>query len=442
MNRFLSLHKASLLALALGAGLVVGAPEAKAQLPVGVVACMVAPGIPCATTLDVNATTAAVTSGSTAITTQLGYTHTYLTTGASGGPGGVTALLGGINDRLGRMTNFNDETVENDDMAARQRMYDQKMMDVRGANIPKPSNVRRACVQATAASGRAGAARGSGGAARAAGAALSKRYDDNRNEADGFADAGLNRDRLGVCSQFDVDNLRPGCANRGVGERPNADARLVSLFDGGMSTAASGPVHLSIDQKGFEIGQQVISNVVPTPPKKPLDKEISQSQAGIVYMLDYNRFESRAAVANDALADILAFGVAMNVDGASVDPDQSAPFLKTWSSNQADYEAIFGAGNFPAVPSERELLRYAVMKDYASVQDANELGAISTEELARRQFAATAVGNRVQLEILNRLEKQNALAAALLSQQMDPLTTGQMRSSLSSISTQRASEQK
>lgn len=372
----------------------------------------------------------------------VGYTHTYLTTGQSGGPGGVVALLGGINDRLGRMTNFNDETVENDDLAARQRIYDQKMMEIRGANLPKPSNVRRACVQATAASGRAGAARASGGAARAAGAALSKRYDDNRTETEGLADAGLNRDRLGVCSQFDVESMRPGCANRGVGERPNADARLTSLFDGGMGTAASGPVNQSIDQKGFEIGQQVISNVVPTPPKKTTDKETSQSQAGIVYMLDYNRFESRAAVANDALADILAFGVAMNVDGASIDADQAAPFLKTWGENRAEYEEIFGAGNFPAVPSERELVRFAVMKDYASVQDATELGAIAPEELARRQFAAIAVGNRVNLEILNRLEKQNALMAAMLSQQMDPLTTGQMRNSLTSIGTQRASEQK
>lgn len=442
MNRFSFLHKSSLLALALGAGMVVGAPEAKAQLAVGVVACMVAPGIPCASTLDVNGTTSAVSAGSSAITTQLGYTHTYLTTGSTGGPGGMIALLGGINDRLGRMTNFNDETVENDDMAARQRMYDQKMMEVRGANIPKPSNVRRACVQATAASGRAGAARASGGAARAAGAALSKRYDDNRNETDGFADAGMNRDRLGVCSQFDVDNLRPGCANRGVGERPNADARLTSLFDGGMSTASSGPVNQSIDQKGFAIGQQMISNVVPTPPKKPADKQISQSQAGIVYMLDYNRFESRAAVANDAMADVLAFGVAMDVEGASIDPSLSAPFLQTWGQNQAEYEKIFGAGNFPRAPSERELLRFAVMKDYASVQDATELGAISTEELARRQFAATAVSNRVNLEILSRVEKQNALLAALLSQQMDPLTTGQMRNSLTSIGTQRATEQK
>jgi len=83
-----------------------------------------------------------------------------------------------------------------------------------------------------------------------------------------------------------------------------------------------------------------------------------------------------------------------------------------------------------------------VMKDYASVQDATELGAISTEELARRQFAATAVSNRVNLEILSRMEKQNALLAALLSQQMDPLTTGQMRNSLTSIGTQRATEQK
>ncbi len=442
MKRFSFLQKASLLALVLGGSMALGAPEAKAQFAVAVVTCMTAPGIPCATSLDVGATTSAVSAGSTAITTQLGYTHTYLTTGQTGSPGGLIGLLGGINDRLGRMTNFNDETVENDDLAARQRMYDDKMMEVRGASIPKPSNVRRACVQATAASGRAGAARASGGAARAAGAALSKRYDDNRTEIEAFSDAGLNRDKLGVCSSFDVENKRPGCAGRGVGERPNADARLTSLFDGGMSTASSGPVNNSIDTKGFAIGQQVISNVVPSPPAKPTNPEFRDTQAGVVYMLDYNRFETRAAVANDALADILAFGVAMNVEGASIDPSQSAPFLQTWGQNRAEYEEIFGSGNFPEVPSERELVRFAVMKDYASVQDAQELGAITTEDLARRQFAAIAVGNRVNLEILSRLEKQNALLAALLSQQMDPLTTGQMRANLNNSTTQRVSEQK
>lgn len=413
-----------LTALALAGGLSAWSPEAKAQW---LVECLSGPGIPCASSADVSATT-----------TQLTTTHTYLTTGQTGGPGGMIALLGGINERLGMVTNANDESVENSDLAARQRIYDERMMDVRGSRIAKPSSVQRACVQATAAAGRAGGARASGGASRAAGDAAQARYDDARPQIQALIDAGSQRKNLGTCSASDVEEKRPGCQGAAVGDRPGADLRAGSLVDGGKPVEQA---NASVDEKGFKIGQQVISNVAPLPADKLTSDEAKASQGGILYMLDYNRYNARATAATDALADILGFGVAMDVEGASMDMSGAEPFLRTWGSNRAEYEQIFGAGTFPEVPSERELIRFAVFKSYASVQEGQESAALTPEEVSKELLAVTAVSARVNYAILERLEKQNVLLAALLSHQMDPLTSGQMKERSAAVGGQRASDQ-
>lgn len=408
------------------------APQAQAQMAVAVATCLTVPGIPCASTLDVQGTTAAVVS----VNTQLTTTHTYLSTGVGGSPGGVVALLGGINERLGMVTNANDEAVENNDLAARQRIYDERMMDVRGSRIPKPSNVRRACVQATVASGNAGAARGSGGASRAAAGSAGARYDDNRSEIQALVDAGAKRRELSVCSISDVEEKRPGCQGAGVGERPSADLKPSTLFDGGAPNAPN----VSVDDQGFKIGKQYIANLIPTPPDKPKTTAEKGSQAGVVYMLNYNRYVARANAAADATAQVLGFSTSMDVEGASIGKEQAAPFLRTWASNQEKYEQMFGAGTFPATPSERDLVRFAVFKNYASVQDQQDKATMPPEEMARVQLEVSATNAYLNYLILERLEKQNVLMSAMLSQQMDPLTADAMRAQRASIGGQGAAQ--
>lgn len=408
------------------------APEAHAQLAVAVVSCFSIPGVPCSSTADVQGTTAAVVS----VNTQLTTTHTYLSTGMGGSPGGVVALLGGINERLGMVTNANDEAVENDDLAARQRIYDEKMMDVRGSRIPKPSNVRRACVQSTAATGRAGAARGSGGASRAAAGAAHSRYDDNRSEIQALADSGANRRELSTCSANDVAEKRPGCQGAGAGERPSADLKISTLTDGGKPDAPN----VSVDEKGFKIGTQLITNIAPTPPNKPTSDAEKASQSGIVYMLNYNRYVARANASADALAQILGFSTAMDVEGASIGKDQAAPFLRTWSAQQSNYEQMFGPGSFPSTPSERDLVRYNTFKHYASVQDQDKLASMPPEEVARVQLEVSATNAYLNYLILERLEKQNAVLAAMLAQDMEPLTADGMRAARANIGNQGASQ--
>lgn len=432
MNRFFSSKLLGLSGLLLACSLGAPAP-AQAQMAVAVVTCMAVPGAPCATTQGqasivsaVGSTTAAVGTGNGLLQTQ----NLYLTQGLGGGPGGVIALLSGINERLGMVTNANNQAVENEDMAARQRIYDQSMMDVRGSRIPTPSKVMRACIQATAAGGRAAAAQNSHQRSKEIGGSAASPYSDARPEVQSLVDTAINRKELGVCTEVDVANNRPGCVGAGVGDRPTADMRSDSLFDGGVDPKQSTQ---SIDARGVEIGKQFITNVAPLAPSKPATKEQQESQGGVAYMLTYNRYTARVSTATDALSQILGFG-------AQMAPGTAAPYMKSWSADSAKYKEIFGVDQ-PAMPSERDLLRFDVMKNYASVQDAEEMGGYSADDIAKKQLELSALNARLNFEVLMRLERQNALLAAMVSQQMDPLTSSSMSSSLSNLGNQRASAQ-
>ena len=415
----------ALLLSTLGGLALVGVPAQNAQAQVIIASCMAVPGIPCASMLDVNGTTTAVT----AVGTTVGYTHTYLTTGVGGSTGGVVALLGGINERLGMVTNANDESVENSDLAARQRIYDERMMDVRGSRLPTPSAVRRACVQATAATGGAGAARGSGGAGRAASERAMDRYNDNRPAIQAMADSAVNRKDLGTCSAEDVKFKRAGCHNAGVGDRPNADLRLRTLYDGGKPDAPN----VSVDERGFKIGEQLIANVMPTPADPIIREAERTSQPGVLYTLRSNLYTSRAATAADAMGQILGFSTALNVPDASMGSETAKPFLLTWPSYKQDYEKMFGAGSFPAIPSEREMIRFAAMRYYANPEELTKLASLTEREIAVRQTEILAVNGYMAYLTIERLERQNALLSALLAHEMDPITSDGLRNLRSSI---------
>lgn len=417
------------LLLAMGA-LSLWSPEAKAQW---LVDCLAGPGVPCASATDMNRANE-----------QLRQTHSYLTTGQMGGPGGVTALLSGINERLGRVTNANDESIENEDLAARQRMYDERAMAERGSRIPRPSAVNRACVQATTNAGRSGA----GGAGRAATRNVNndavERYRDARPQIHALVDIAANKRELGTCSATDIEELRPGCQGASPGDRPSADIKVSSLFDGGKPTETA---NLTLDKKGFEIGKQVITNISPIPPDKLVNKNQKESQAGILYMIDYDRLTTRQATVTDALADILGFGVGLDVvvddadDSAVAEKirqaqQTAAPFLEVWANNREEYEEMFGRGTFPEAPSERDLLRFSVFKHYASTQTAVEEAGMSQEDRESAMLELAAINARVNYAILERLEKQNAILAATLAHMVDPLTSADMARRASSLGNQ------
>lgn len=419
------------LLLAMGA-LSLWSPEAKAQW---LVECIAGPGVPCASATDMNRANE-----------QLRQTHSYLTTGQMGGPGGVTALLSGINERLGRVTNANDESIENEDLAARQRMYDERAMAERGSRIPRPSAVNRACVQATTNAGRSGAGRAGRAATRSVNDDAVDRYRDARPQIHALIDIAADKRNLGTCSQADIDELRPGCQGATPGDRPSADIKVSSLFDGGKPEETA---NLTLDKKGFEIGKQVVTNIVAIPPDKLVNKGQKESQAGILYMIDYDRITSRQATAASALADILGFGIGLDVvlddDDNSAAAEKirqaqqaAAPFLEVWGNNKDEYEEMFGEGTFPEAPSERELLRFSVFKHYAGVQTAAEEAGMSQEDRESAMLEIAAISARVNYAILERLEKQNAILAAMLSHEMDPLTSADMATRASSLGNQPA----
>lgn len=411
-------NRRHLLSTALGLGLLACAVSPTSwAFSVNVNSCLSGPGL-CAT----ENTQLLVLQGIGGLNKQLAVTNTYLTTGVAptATPGGLIGKLNAINEKLGRLNSYNDEAISSEDMAARQRMFDDYQREIRAERLALPSDISRACVQASRAATRAATNRGSGGGARLAREAAVERLTDTRPQVQNLIDAAINKADLGTCSQSDYDLRRAGCQG-GKGDRPNADILASSLFDGGKTGPQS---NLSIDEQGFKIGQQVISNIAPLKAATPQTAEQMQSEQAKEYELQAMRYNARAATVSDSLADILGFGVAMDVPGLGIPAAQIALVRQTWGAegNKDKYEEMFGPGTFPAMPSEREMLRFEVFESYASVTSEQEGVAVKDDEIARKTMELAAINARINFALLERMEKQNALLAAMLAQQMDPLT--------------------
>lgn len=422
--RFKSLGLQGLMALGL-IGLGTISEEASASvLPV---ICTTVDGGACAGVLSMSTLTTAVTSGFATTNGNIvaGNTLTqqqlmYLQTGIGGSPGGVTGLLSSINQRLGMVNNSDKQLVDNQDMSNRQAIYDEKMMEVRGSRLPTPTSVRNACVTATRATGRAGGARATGSAAAGARKKQEDRYDDNRPQIQALIDVAAKRQELGTCTATDSERNRPGCQGKGAGERPGADLSVSSLFTGGDPKSN----RATLDEKGIKIADQVLTNMLPLPPDKLRTEKEEKSNAGIAYMLNYNRYVPRTSGIVYGMTMIRGFNTPLDQSGASL--SNAAPFIETWAANRAEYEEIFGAGSFKDSPSESDLLRFDVFKEYAGKMQKQKESALSEDEFRKKQIEMMAVGNRINLAVLDRLTESNILLAVIASSSVDPLTSGEM----------------
>lgn len=360
-----------------------------------------------------NVELAAINASSATTASQTTLTHTYLTTGVTGGPGGVVALLSNINAKLGKTNMAENQSVENQDMANRQLVYDQKMMEIRTSKIATQSSLQDACVQATQGHGGSGGGRTTARAASKYGGKTGERYDDTRPAIQALIDTVDKKGELGVCSANDVANKMPGCAG-GAGDRPNGDREATSLFNGGDVNNFSG----TLDEKGTKIGLAYVSKILPNPPDKLTNDEAKKSQAGIVYMMNYDKFVARLSSYKIALNSILAFRTEMDKDAGANE------FLKTWGSSQGEYEEIFGGGSFKATPSENDLIRFHVMRDYQGPTELAKQANMDDNALLKKLVQEQALNNRLQYEVLKRLEEQNIILSTMGAQTMEPLNSG------------------
>lgn len=401
------------LSVLLGASLYIPS-KAQAQMVVACPTCDVVQGV-------ANAELGVLNGTSAAMATQLTTTHTYLSTGVTGGPGGMIALLSNINAKLGKSNMAENQTVENTDMANRQLIYDQKMMEIRTAKVATLSSLEDACVQATASAGRSGGSRSTRAKTNEYTKKSGERFDDDRPSIQALIDTVEKRGELGVCSANDVATGQPGCIGQGAGDRPNADVEATSLFNGGDERSAGG----TLDEKGVKIGLTYVSKILPNPPEKLKTDGARKSQSGIIYMMNYDKFVARLS----------AYKIAMTQQMAFRTPMEGNLFVDTWGEYKGEYEKMLGTGTFPAKPSEFDLIRFEALRDYQGEEARAKESTMSEVEALKKIVEQQALGNRLQLAILERLETQNIILSANGAQAMEPLTSGALEAQYNKAST-------
>lgn len=358
---------------------------------------------------------------------QLQADATYLQTGYNGN--GLLPLLSSINDKLGKSNASEAQSASNADTAARARIYDQRMVELKAAGVPTQEAFKRACVaitsRMTSAQGH-GAARGSSDAIRSsreAEAVIEERIHTPGTPTEKIADLVRHRQANGFCDSTDVKNGFPACSSAGA--MPSADIRSSSLTLGA-TAAASDPTNGSLSAAQVAAAQAYIVNTLPMPPTIPSPAALETAR-GKEFLATLNRFTARGSSASTAMNNILAShrAVPLTVQGAA----ETSPMMKDWNARAADWATIFGPQvKYPTAPSERDMMRYEVFHYYVSPDYQRSIstftgdaaGLLSAERESLKQQALT---NRILFQLLQRQEDANLMLAQLVSQEIDPVTT-------------------
>lgn len=423
MNKFFK--KSPLLTLLIASALLL--PQtAFAQWAVEVVLDVSPTGIANAAALQTiaGATTTTATSTTTTATT-LTELNTYLQTGYSGN--GLIPLLSAINDKMGKVNSTDAQQGINENMAARERMYDNYMLTMKADATPTQEEFQRACVDISsrmttpqgggAAGGAADAFRG----ARAYAITSEERFTKPAPAATRLADLVRDRGDNGFCSEQDFANDSPGCTK--VGDMPGADLRASSITMGA-TAGASDPTNGSLTAKQQQAALAYIENSLPQPPSIPKDAQRNSDQ-GKAYMVYLNKFLARTAAGRDAMVGIVSSHAEMPAEVASA----SGPMLENWKLMKPAWQRIFGPKlKFPDAPSERDMMRFYVMRYAADPEYPAQLAAMSEKSLLMALVQVQALNARINFQMLQRQEDTNKLLFQINNNQLDPVSTAAMNS--------------
>lgn len=426
MSKFFS---KSFLATSLLAGALILPQAAFAQFAVDIALDTSPTGIANAAALQSIQASSATTATSTSTTaTTLTELNTYLQTGYNGN--GLIPLLSSMNDKLGKSNATESQQGINENMAARERMYDDYMLRMKADATPTQEEFQRACV---AISSRMTSAQGDGAAGGSADAfrnlrtyALTseQRYQKPGTATTRLADLVRDRGANGFCSSDDVNNGAPGCSQ--VGDMPSADLRSSSLSMGATS-GATDPTNGSLNAKQQQAALAYIENSIPQPATIP-DARQRETAQGSAYMVYLNKFQARTAAGRDAMVNILSSHAAMPVTNGS------APILENWAKMQPAWQRIFGPKlAFPQAPSERDQMRFYVMRYSADPNYPAELAAMSDKSLLMEMVQVQALNARIQFAILQSLDDANKQLFQINNNQLDPVTTATMNNMAAKI---------
>lgn len=377
-----------------------------------------------------------------AINTYLAELYEYLGKGEGGNSKG---LIGTIEKVAQAQRPYEEALGDKQSAWARRNLIDGINAQAILNKMPDP----RACSElGPSTAGRGAAGGGSGGRAGAASsnstvaaAAPGTKVSDAEHALDVNGNHGKTGN--GFCSKQDAryegDAKKAFGSQRGAygcteqGDMPNGDARIQSVFipahdyekvaAGNMSEIAKAS-SLTYNPRQALAADLAIKNMTSSFSTPALPPSAESTPGGKLLIARQKILEDRISPAVLALSTIRGTLTPADINGSV-----NAAFLSNWKDTAgAIYARIFPPGTaVPDSPSIGEITRFEVFRRFFDVGDGdgswvNKLNKEDAVGVARIQAETEAVQLYVSYEILNRIEQNNALQAAILAQLINPVS--------------------
>ncbi|SXF08894.1 Uncharacterised protein [Klebsiella variicola] len=351
--------------------------------------------------------------------------------GAKTGDGIVETLVS-MNDKLAQATITANENQKNAVVSnANQAVQEQRMKNILD-RIPDAN----ACEEITSAGGRGSAGANTSSAKDAFAENSVKMFTEAKDDKGQGIDNVFGRVSIDVCSELDVKYNRGGCTS--IGQYPDRDKSASTLTTPPLSKSdinQNKVANQSYDVYQMKVADAAKRNLVGNQPLQPLnDKNLENTKEGRDYLSAFSTFVARSTAGTNAIDSILAMKKASNISvnsrganiGSGLGSTQGASLAWKDAAVKAKYETLFPGTTFPNDPSEWEMLRYEIYSRYADTTGSDawqtKISVADERETAHEQARMQAVDLRLQMIQIERTEDTNILLAALLSQQMQPIT--------------------
>lgn len=245
-------------------------------------------------------------------------------------------------------------------------------------------------------------------------------------------------DGVSFCTPGQIQNNMGRCLDQGSSASvylPDADAHAGSMFQGAVGTNSGGtPINGTATNHSLGGNPSVAGNkdqpkaasqyanlmTLPTPPEM-LKSTVTNTPQGTLYNGWRQAYMSRVSAAQEALTSIIAFQTANN------SPDVQA----YWQSHvtAAQYNQVFPVALYPTTPSEDDVLQYDIASNYMDYS----LGSLAsktstTDESMKELISLEATATYLQYKQFELEKRDSAMLAAILAQQMSPITDDKLHS--------------
>lgn len=334
--------------------------------------------------------------------------------GATGTSEGVIELLRKLNDEQTKSNEGDRQTMPNDDLASRARETD---MAQRNAieRYTRPISAE-ACREGTIGRGLGGAG---GGSSRAAADASEIKNQEEvltpQKEDTYLGDLTFSPTTKNYCMDADVANKMPQC--KAVGSLPGANTNPSTLVMG--ATQSNTERNYSIVwEKGNPQYEAVVDymRMMRPFPGPTINENSKETPQGRRYLILQRRYNTKVVAVLNVLSNISNESAAL--------PANSYMVQQVWNNDdvKADFKEIYPSAKYPDRPSEREIMRLMVLRQFGSTMTAQDMATSSPEDLARRQIELMKMNNYLLLKQKEQQEWTNILLAHILSNEVDPVT--------------------